>query len=124
MRQRGTREILWALLAMALAGGAPSGLSADTVNRGPLPDVNEIIFAVRKLGDDPHWYANFGPTLDHSRWRTYHDGARLCRLNLITGECTVLLDDPTGGIRDPAVDYDGKTIVFAYTTRGTTVIHL
>ena len=50
------------------------------LRQGPLAGVDEIVFAVRRLGEDPHWYANFGSTLDHSRWRTYLDGGRLCCL--------------------------------------------
>ena len=92
--------------------------------RGPMAGVAEIVFAVRKLGDDPHWYANFGYTLDHSRWRTYHDGARLCRLDLRSRKVVVLLDDPKGGVRDPAVHYDGKTILFAHRKGGSPHYHL
>ena len=80
----------------------------------PMAAVNEIVFAQRQLGEDPHWYANFGSTLDHSRWRTYGHGGRLCRLNLVTGKRTILLDDPQGGVRDPVVHYDGDRILFSY----------
>ena len=48
---------------------APSLLTE--LRHGPLAGVEEIVFAVRRLGEDPHWYANFGTTRDHSRWRTY-----------------------------------------------------
>ena len=82
--------------------------------KGPMAGVNEIIIALRALGEDPHWYANFGYTLDKSRWRTYGRGGRLVRLKLAGGESTVLLDDPEGGVRDPAVHYDGRTILFSY----------
>jgi mono/diheme cytochrome c family protein len=101
----------------------PRNLLAE-FRRGPMAGADEIVFAVRRLGDDPHWYANFGETLDHSRWRTYYDGARLCRLNLVTGKLAVLLDEPHGGIRDPAVHEDGRTIVFAYRKGGTQQYHL
>lgn len=86
---------------------------------GPMAGVEEIVFAARKLGEDPHWYANFGPTLKSSNWRTYGDGARLCRLNLATGKLHVLLDDPEGGIRDPVVHYDARKILFSYRRGGT-----
>jgi hypothetical protein len=82
--------------------------------RGPMAGVDELIFAVRALGQDPHWYANFGSTLEQSRWPTYGHGARLCRLNLRTGQLTVLLEDRAGGIRDPVVHYDGRKILFSY----------
>lgn len=82
--------------------------------RGPMAGVDELIFAVRTLGQDPHWYANFGSTLEPSRWPTYGHGARLCRLNLQSGQVTVLLEDRAGGIRDPVMHYDGRKILFSY----------
>ncbi len=81
---------------------------------GPAAGVDDIVFAARALGEDPHWYANFGYTLDHSQWKTYGRGGRLCRLNLVTGEMTALVDDPRGGVRDPQVHYDGQKILFSY----------
>ncbi len=92
--------------------------------KGPMSGINEIVFAVRRLGEDPHWYANFGYTLDHSRWRTYLDGGRLCRLNLNTGKVTTLLDDPGGGVRDPQLDYDARKILFSYRKGGSPHYHL
>ncbi|MBI5822131.1 MAG: PD40 domain-containing protein [Verrucomicrobia bacterium] len=91
---------------------------------GPMAGVDEIVFAVRRLGEDPHWYANFGWTLEQSNWRTYLDGARLCRLNLNTRQVTVLLDDPGGGIRDPQLDYEGRSILFSYRRGGSEYFHL
>lgn len=82
--------------------------------KGPMAGVDEIIFAVRRLGEDPHWYANFGSTLDHSNWRTYLPGGRLCRLDLRTGKLHVLLEDAEGGVRDPVVHYDGRRVLFSY----------
>ncbi|MHB8903203.1 MAG: HzsA-related protein, partial [Thermoguttaceae bacterium] len=92
--------------------------------RGPMTGIDELVFAVRRLGEDPHWYANFGPTLDRSRWRTYLDGGRLCRLHLDTGQVTVLLDDPRGGVRDPQLDYDSGIILFSYRRGGSEHYHL
>ncbi len=92
--------------------------------QGPMAGVDEIVFAVRQLGEDPHWYANFGSTLDHSRWRTYLDGGRLCRLNLHTHVVTVLLDEPAGGVRDPQVDYAGERILFSRREGGSPYFHL
>jgi len=82
--------------------------------KGPMAGVDEVIFAARALGTDPHWYANFGSTLPISGWTTLGRGGRLCRLDLRTGKAAALLDDPEGGIRDPAVHYDGKTLLFAW----------
>ncbi|NUQ61447.1 MAG: hypothetical protein HUU20_03100 [Pirellulales bacterium] len=91
----------------------PVDLLAD-FRKGPMAAVDEIVFAVRKSGGDPHWYANFGTTLPASNWTTFEPGGRLCRLDLRTGELAVLLADPEGGIRDPVVDYHGRTILFSY----------
>ena len=76
---------------------------------GPMAGIDEIVFAVRVPGRD-HWYVTFGNYADHSLtppqqlgfkfqdgvYWGYGDGGRLCRLNLRTGQLTVLLDDPQG----------------------------
>ena len=103
---------------------------------GPMREVDEIVFAVRVPGRD-HWYVTFGNYADHSEnpknlgWKFqdgvywgYGEGARLCRLNLRTGELKVLLDDAKGGIRDPQVHYDGDRILFAYRKGGEHPYHL
>jgi hypothetical protein len=97
----------------AIVEPPPVDLLAD-FRRGPMAGVDQIVFAVRKLGTDPHWYANFGSTQEISNWTTYGHGARLCRLDLRTGKAAVLLEDPEGGIRDPVVHYDGRKILFSY----------
>jgi len=87
--------------------------------------VDEIVFAVRQVDADGHWYANFGyNVVDPERRRYYHDGGRLCRLNLRTGKTTVLLEDATGGVRDPQLHYDGRTILFSYRKGGQPYYHL
>lgn len=91
--------------------------------------VHELVFAVRPVVPE-HWYANFGyyaaggPSYFGNPNRLYRDGGRLCRLNLATGEATVLLDDPRGNVRDPQVHYDGRTLLFAYRPGGTEHYHL
>jgi hypothetical protein len=92
---------------------APQDLLSESL-RGPMAGVEDIVFAVRKPAGDPHWYANFGTTLEGSGWTTYEPGGRLCRLNIRTGELTVLLADEQGGVRDPVVHYDGRKILFSY----------
>jgi len=89
------------------------GLLAE-FRKGPVAGIRQLVFAARPLGDDPHWYANFGDTLDASRWRTFLPGGRLCRLELDTGKVAVLVDDRDGGVRDPVVHYDGRRILFSY----------
>jgi len=103
---------------------------------GPMRGVEEIVFAERVPGGD-HWYANFGhywcggEEYPQQRlpkgWQPepiFKAGGRLCRLNLGTGKLTVLLDDPEGGVRDPQVHYDGRTILFSYRNGGQPYYHL
>ena len=86
--------------------------------------VADIIFAVRQVDSDGHWYANFSYWSNKPERKLYHDGGRLCRLNVKTGEVTTLLNDPTGGVRDPQVHYDGKKILFSYRKGGQPFYHL
>ena len=82
---------------------------------GPMCGVTQIVFAVRGPGRDGHYYANFGHyDREPDRWTYGLGGGKLCKLNLRTGRLTVLLDDRDGGVRDPCVSYDGKTILFSY----------
>ncbi|MAG58596.1 MAG: hypothetical protein CMJ83_20090 [Planctomycetes bacterium] len=74
----------------------------------------EVVFAVRQPGRDEHWYANFSYYAADENKVTYGRGGRLCALDLATGKVRVVIDDPAGGVRDPAVHYDGKTILFSY----------
>jgi hypothetical protein len=127
-----TTSVAWVLLLVQLAGWALAGVEPRPpqrdllaeFRRGPMAGVEELVFAVRRLGEDPHWYANFGSTLPGSRWRTFLDGGRLCRVNLASGRLTVLLDDPRGGVRDPQLDYQGRTILFSYRKGGSGRFHL
>lgn len=86
--------------------------------------VEEIVFALRQPGKDGHWYANFGYYADSVDRKTYGDGGKLCRLNLSTGEVTVLLADARGAVRDPVVHYDAQKILFSYRPGGTEHYHL
>ena len=91
---------------------------------GPIAGVGEIVFACRQLNYDPHWYANFGYYADSAERKAYRAMGRLCKLNLTTGEVTVLLDDPEGTVRDPQVHYDGDRIIFSYRKAGSENFHL
>jgi hypothetical protein len=86
--------------------------------------LDEIIFAVRKIDRDGHWYANIGHWSGDPERKLFHDGAKLCRLNTKTGQLIVLLEDAKGGIRDPQVHYDGRKILFSYRPGGTEYYHL
>jgi hypothetical protein len=90
---------------------------------GPLAGVDEVVFAVRSIVHE-HWYANFGYLSPDQNIKLYGKAGRLCKLNLKTGQLTSLLDDPEGSVRDPAVHYDGRTIVFAYRKGGAETYHL
>jgi len=79
----------------------------------------EIIFTVREKNRDGHWYANIGWYVTSPRTKLYGDGGKLCRLNLLTGKLSVIIEDPKGGIRDPQMHYDGKKILFSMRKAGT-----
>lgn len=92
---------------------------------GPMRDVDNVVFAVRGIGKDGHWYANFGYRVDSTNNMQYGPaGGRLCLLNLRSGRTTLLLDDPGGGVRDPQVHYGGDKLVFSYRKGGTRTYHL
>ena len=92
---------------------------------GPMAGAEEIVFAVRSIGSDGHWYANFGHRAENEERMNYGpDGGKLCRLNLRTGELRVLLDDPAGSVRDPHVHYDAGKILFSYRRSGSIYFHL
>lgn len=84
----------------------------------------DIVYAVRETVG-PHWYENIGYySNEPNRPAFATSGGRLCRLNMRTGKVTNLLDDPTGGVRDPQVHYNGHTILFSYRRGGTSAYHL
>lgn len=92
----------------------------------PMQDVEEIVFAMRPIAKDSHWYANFAyyAASDPSRHNfdrecrtknfVYLPGGKLCVKNIKTGDVRYLIDDPQGNVRDPAVHYDAKKIIFSY----------
>ncbi|MHC4167230.1 MAG: HzsA-related protein [Planctomycetota bacterium] len=92
---------------------------------GPFAGVDEIIFTIRSIGKDGHWYANFGYwSSDADRMMYGRDGSQLCALNLRTGQRRDILQDPGGTIRDPHVHYDGRKILFSYRKAGSIYFHL
>ncbi|MCX6873937.1 MAG: hypothetical protein NTW21_09030 [Verrucomicrobia bacterium] len=86
--------------------------------------VREVVFAMRKVDDDGHWYANFSTWSDNPNRNLYHDGGRLVRLDVATGETVTLLNDDAGGVRDPQLDYDARKILFSYRQGGQPYYHL
>jgi hypothetical protein len=112
------------LLCTAVAVFFAASVVAEETLPPEFDDFDEIVFAVRPFGADFHWYANFGYYACDEKLKAYSIGAQLCRLHLRSGEVTVLLDDPEGGVRDPQVHYDGKRILFSYRKGGTDPYHL
>ena len=98
---------------VALASGIHAGEVRDAV-LARTPDLKEIVFAMRKPGHDGHWYANFGYYGPDANRPAYMPGGRLCKLDLATGKVTNLIDDTTGGIRDPVINHDATRILFAW----------
>ncbi len=91
--------------------------------------VKDIVFAERAHNGrgktrDGHWYANLGYYARYPQKKAYTSGGSLRRLDLSTPKSTVLIEDSKGTFRDPAVHYDGKTILFSYRKGGTAQFHL
>lgn len=107
------------LVGLACSAGLPE--ASHPHEQSHLPDV---IFAVRPYGPDGHYYANFGYYSYNPDEKAYPIGGQLCRLAPATGEVKVLLDDPTGGVRDPQVHYDGQRVLFSYRPGETEYYHL
>jgi cytochrome c553 len=110
--------IALSLIATTIARGEkPADLRVQFL-AGPMRDVEEIVFAARSILYE-HWYANIGYwSADRCR-PMYGKFGKLCKLNLRTGKLALLIDDPEGSVRDPAVHYDGRRILFSYRKGGT-----
>ena len=126
------RALLIAIV-VSVVGLAAAGRQASAANKpnllkkalkGPLSGTTSVVFATRKPGKDPHWYANFGYYGTDEDKKTYTRGGQLCKLELHTGEVTVLLNDPKGTVRDPQLHYNGNKILFSYRPGGTEYFHL
>ncbi len=98
---------------------SPPDLLKD-FREGPMRDVREILFVVRKPGEDEHWYANFGYYAADENTFPFPlgTGGSLRILNLDSGEVRTIFEDEGGSIRDPQVHYDGKKAVFSYLPKG------
>ena len=116
--------VLLAVVSSAVTTGRAAGAEPALVAKALALGCEEIVFAERAPGKDGHWYANFGYSATHDRYLYGGCGGFLHRLNLRTGNRTVLLADRQGDVRDPQVHYDGRRIVFAYRRGGTHTYHL
>ena len=91
--------------------------------------VGQLVFVTRLAYDDPHWYANIGYYCDDENKKAYAgngrpDESKLYVLDARTGSVRVLLDPGGGGVRDPHVHYDGKTVLFSYRKANTDYYNL
>jgi len=132
--------IIYDYIALSKSGKPPAlrKTAGRKLRKRLLSYSKEIVFVTRKLGPDPHWYANIGyyaeghlkdtsvnrPGYHRGMRVTYRRGGKLCVLDLETGAVRTLINDPSGGVRDPAVHYDGQTILFAYRRGESPYYHL
>lgn len=86
--------------------------------------VDEIAFATRPLYPDGHWYANIAYFAKDRNEKTYAKGGGLYVCRVSDDSVRPLVEDPEGTVRDPAVHYDGRTILFSYRPGGTETFHL
>jgi hypothetical protein len=104
------------------ATGTSGALLAEAI-KGPLADVEELLFIVsRPFGGSFNPFD--APSRDRpEKLKESRTGGRLCKLHLRTGKVTVLLEDPASEMRDGCVHYDGRKALFSY-GKGTTGLHL
>ena len=85
----------------------------------------EVVFNIRSMNRDPHWFMSFGktilvdtgiPQIDKNFDREVFSrmGGKLVVYNLRTGAYRYLIDDPLGSVRDARVHYSGEKILFSY----------
>ena len=86
--------------------------------------VDEIVFASRPLYPDGHWYANISYFAQDENLKTYAKGGGVYIYRMGTNQTVPLIEDAEGTLRDPAVHYDGKTILFSWRKGGTDSFHL
>jgi len=124
-------NILASLVFLLAACATPTAASPEAMRRRLIDKykVSHFVFAERahngrgKVGDG-HWYANFGYYSRYPSRKAYSSGGSLRKLDLAAGKSVALVEDKAGTFRDPAVHYDGKTIVFSYRKGGTGAFNL
>jgi hypothetical protein len=93
----------------------------------PMKGVKKIVFTTRTQTSE-HWYANIGYYASTQHVGTNlpapNEGGRLCLYDVETKQVDVLIDDHTGIVRDPCVNYEGNKILFSYKKSGTDYFHL
>jgi hypothetical protein len=112
------------LVGVAIAAAVVAVRAEEGIPRLP-DDLEEIVYATRAYGPDAHYYANFGTYSFDPEQKVYAPGGGgLWRLNLRSGERTLLMHDDEGGFRDPQIHYDGEKVLFSYRRGGTDHYHL
>ena len=126
MNRKAASSICWLAAVCVPVAGATAGQKSEqkvppipqarlqALVSGPMQGVGEIVFAVRQPGKDGHWYANFGYRCESEADYVHGAMGRLCKVNILTGELTRLLEDLDGAVRDPQVHYGGERILFSY----------
>lgn len=120
------KKTLLSFYEAALKAGQPKKPVPARIDPQILADVGcrEIIFTARKEAYDGHWYANFSYYAESDKRKAYATTGRLCKLDVLSGKITTLIDDPQGTIRDPQVHYDGQKVIFCWRKTGSDNFHL
>jgi hypothetical protein len=109
---------------LALCPNPPDSSSPATRMEAAPEGLSEIVFCTRSAGRDVHWYANFGYNAGNPA-RTYSGKrGRLCKFDVRTRRLSTLIEDLEGAVRDPAVSYDGKRILFSWRKGNTPCFNL
>ena len=119
---------LQVLLAIAWVAAVPGPLPAASLQDAISKDLS-LVFCTRLPYADGHWYANIGYYSTNEQAKAYFgngkpDKSVLYRYHVASKERRVIFDAQGGGIRDPAVHYDGKTILFSYRPNNTDYYNL
>lgn len=86
--------------------------------------VSEIVFVRRGMYEDGHWYANISYFAQDENHKTYVRGSGMYVYDVMNDTVRPLLEDETGTLRDPAVHYDGETILFSWRRGDSETFHL
>jgi len=98
----------------AEAGAALAALQKKALIANPLVGGRELLYVHREQYRGTH--GNMGSMFqtDEINTRNYRPGGPIKAVNLVTGKVRVIADPgPTGRIRDPELDFDGKRIIFS-----------
>jgi hypothetical protein len=118
------RTFIILVLFLAIVGVC-SAVTLDDFLGGGLADVADVVFSVRSVGHDGHWYANFGYWAANSDRMMYgKGGGGLFKLNIRSGEVSTIFDAAGGSARDPYMHYDGEKMLFSYRKADSIYYHL